>query len=66
VLLVEEVGAEPAGGVDDWGCAGEAEQHVVAGLSPDGGELGFAIEQQLGVIGLGAETPAIGEPRPSF
>jgi hypothetical protein len=58
--------AEPAGADDcGWG-DGEAEQHVIAGLSPDGGEFGCAIEQQLGVTGLGAETPAIGEPRPSF
>jgi len=46
-----EVVAEPAGGVDVW---------------DDGGAAG-AIEQQLGGgTGLGAETPAISEPRPSF
>jgi hypothetical protein len=42
-------------GLDDWGWAAGA----VAG---DGD-----VEQQLGeVTGLGAETPAISEPRPSF
>jgi hypothetical protein len=33
---------------------------------PDGVEFGWAIEQQFGVAGLGAETPAISDPRPSF
>jgi len=38
---------------------------------PDGDDCcgwgdGEAIEQQFGVTGLGAETPAISDPRPSF
>ena len=57
--------AEPPAG--DGGCELEvdgAEQQVAAGL-PDKGVLAGA-EQQLGTTGLGAPTPAISEPRPSF
>lgn len=57
----------PPGGPVGTDCCGwddgEAEQHIIAGLSPDGGELGCAIEQHAG---LGAETPAMSEPSPSF
>jgi len=60
--------ADPAGDVEDcvWGVV---EQHVVAGLSAGGvvvtGDDG-GIKQQPGTTGLGAETPAMSEPSPSF
>ena len=60
--------ADPAGGGVDCVC-GAAEQQVVVGLSAGGvvvAEDVGVIEQQFGTTGLGAETPAMSEPSPSF
>lgn len=60
--------ADPADGVEDcvWGAV---EQHIRVGLSAGdvvGAGDDAGIEQQPGTTGLGAETPAMSEPSPSF
>lgn len=66
--MPSDVFADPAGGVADW-VWGALEQHIGAGLSAGdvvGAGDDAGIEQQLGTTGLGAETPAMSEPSPSF
>jgi hypothetical protein len=53
--------------VDGLGCeVADIEQQLIVGVPDAGAELGGAIEQQLGTTGLGAATPAMSDPSPSF
>lgn len=62
-MLFEAVVADPEGAK---GCAaGAARSEDGAAVEPEGVELAGA-EQQFGTTGLGAETPAMSEPSPSF